>query len=72
MLAQVINNILLSGHEVTLERMQKLLTLFCAHLEPKYHKTVDELLAYLDILVERGHLKCERSLYSFAKGPAKK
>lgn len=63
---QVINNILTSGHNVMLARIHRCLGLFCAHLEPKYNKTEDQLLEYLDILVTKGHLKCEGAKYSFA------
>lgn len=64
---QVIVNVLSSAKAVTLERLQKMMTLFGQHLKPKYDKSEDELLAYLDVLVERGVLKCEGSLYSLAK-----
>jgi hypothetical protein len=37
------------------------------HRIPKYDKTEDELLEYLDVLVDKGHLCCEGSAYSFAK-----
>jgi hypothetical protein len=61
---QIINNILLSSKVCTLERLQKVLLLFGAHMKPKYDSSEDELLEYLDVLVERGHLKCEGSQYS--------
>jgi hypothetical protein len=63
---QVIMNVLSSAKQVTLERLQKMLTLFGLHLNPKYDKTEDDLLEYLDVLVERGVLKCEGSLYSLS------
>lgn len=41
--------------------------MFGAHMNPKYDHTEDELLEYLDVLVERGHLRCEGSLYCLNK-----
>jgi Anaphase promoting complex (APC) subunit 2 len=64
---QVILNVLASAKKVTLERLQKMLTLFGLHLNPKYDRSEDELLEYLDVLVERGVLLCEGSQYSKAE-----
>jgi Anaphase promoting complex (APC) subunit 2 len=66
LLVQLINNIITSSKQCTLERMHKLLNLLGAHRNPKYDKTEDELLEYLDVLVDKQHLRCEGSLYSFA------
>lgn len=64
---QVIDNILTSATHCTLERLHKLLGMFGAHMNPKYDHTEDELLEYLDVLVERGHLRCEGSQYCLNK-----
>jgi hypothetical protein len=64
---QLINNIITSNKSCTPERMHKLLNLMGRHRIPKYDKTEDELLEYLDVLVDKGHLCCEGSAYSFAK-----
>ena len=47
--------------------MHKLLLLMGRHRVPKYDKTEDDLLEFLDSLVEKGHLICEGSAYSLAK-----
>lgn len=64
---QIILNVLNSAKQATLERLQKMLTLFGQHLKPKYECTEDELLEYLDVLVEQSVLGCEGSLYSIRK-----
>lgn len=69
MRVQLINNIITSNKQCTLERMHKLLNLMGRHRIPKYDKTEDELLEYLDVLVDKGHLRCEGSAYSFTKTP---
>ena len=63
---QVVMNVLNSAKKVSLERLQRMLILFGQHLNPKYDRSEDELLSYLDVLVEQGVLKCEGSQYSKA------
>jgi hypothetical protein len=60
---QLINQILASTKQVTLERLQKMLVMMGQFRVPKYDKSEDQLLEYLDALVERDLLKCEGSLY---------
>jgi hypothetical protein len=67
---QLINQILASTKQVTLERLQKMLVMMGQFRVPKYDKSEDELLEYLDSLVERDLLKCEGSLYSLRDATA--
>jgi hypothetical protein len=59
-------NVLNSAKKVTLERLQRMMLMFGKHLNPKYDKSEDELLECLDVLVDKGTLKCEGSQYSLA------
>ena len=66
---QLITQIMTSAKTLTLERLQRMLVMMGQFRVPKYDRSEDELLEYLDALVERGIMKCEGSLYSLKDAP---